>query len=140
MITFPFYQSISELQNFSQINSRMRFYLPRLKTIRRVHSVYVLYQKTISTTLDIQFFLFRVPSVLQTSIGMDSLQVLKQCLLTKALLIKTPVALELIRAYIERVWEMLVVSRTTERYRKVLLALRALIIEYGSSFFSYLWQ
>jgi len=59
--------------------------------------------------------------------------------LTKALLIKTPVALELIRAYIERVWEMLVVSKTTERYREVLLALRALIIEYGSSFFSYLW-
>jgi len=70
---------------------------------------------------------------------MNSLQVLKQCFLTKALLIKTPVALELMRAYTERVWEMLTISRATGRYKEVLLALRALIIEYESSFFSYLW-
>jgi len=72
--------------------------------------------------------------------GMDSLKMLKQCFLTKALLIKTLVAPELMKAYTERVWEVLVVLRATRRYREVLLALRALIIEYRSNFFSYLWQ
>jgi len=57
----------------------------------------------------------------------------------KSLINKNTSGSRIDKAYIERVWEMLVVSRAIERYREVLLVLRALIIEYGSSFFSYLW-
>ena len=51
---------------------------------------------------------------------------------------KTPIALELTSACIEKDSDILVVSRKTVRYRKVLWALKALILEYRESFFFYL--
>jgi len=38
----------------------------------------------------------------------------------------------------ERVWEVSVVSRVIGRYKKILQALRALIVSYSGSFFFYL--
>jgi len=60
--------------------------------------------------------------------------VFRQCLLTKLLFIKMLVILELIRAYTENNWNMLVVLRETERSSEVLWTLRALVVGYREAF------
>ena len=55
-------------------------------------------------------------------------------------LMKIPVAPESTRVCTENNWEMSVVLREIGMYREILQALRALIMGYKESFFSYLEQ
>ena len=68
-----FCQLILGLWNFSYVNPRIRFYLSKLKTAKRVHFIYVLYQRTILTTFDISSILFVILSILYTGIEKNSL-------------------------------------------------------------------
>ena len=102
------------------MNPRIRFYLLRLDTVSKVYSKWVLYQRNISTTLDIYPALLGVLSTLYTSTSLESLQVLRPYCYTKSQLVKILVALELTRVYTKNNGVMSMVSRVIEKYREIL--------------------
>ena len=103
----------------------MRSCFPKLETVSKVYSECKQYHNTTFTTLDIQLSLLEVSSTLYIDMGLESLQVSKQCFFfTKLQLIKILVILELTNTHTETVSVVSVVSKETERP----WALRILII------------
>ena len=138
-MTSLFCQLTSKLYTLNQVKLKIKFYLFRLKTVRRACSECNWYSS--STTLitsDIQLSSLEMLFILYMSMSSKSLQVFKQCFSTKLWLMKILVVLELSQACIDTDLAVSVVSRKIERYKKVLQALRVLIIEYGRSLFSHL--
>ena len=144
MITSPYCQSTLGLWAFSQVNPRIKSCLPKLDIVSKTCSKWVSYWNTMFTTSDIYPTSFGMPLTLYTDIDLKSLWVLRLCFSTKLGLIKTLIAPELTRACIEKDLEMPIVLREIKRYRKILWTLlwilRALMVEYRGSFFSYLGQ
>ena len=78
--------------------------------------------------MEIYLALFEVPLILYIGIDLESFPVFMLCFSTKLWLINILISLESTNAYMNKSFNISVVSSEIDRYREVLWALRVLIV------------